>query len=92
MSGVDDFMKDWGSYFEPYEKVAKDNMRLALEALIQEQVKEAYDRGYTDKAIKADKFLAEQIRLARKKTLTDITIWANQEMANDHVQALKGDK
>jgi hypothetical protein len=43
-----------------------------LEALIQEQVKEAYDRGYTDKAIKADKFLAEQIRLAR---IDEINSW-----------------
>lgn len=36
-----------------------------LNDFIQEQVKEAYDRGYADKAIKADKDLVEQVKLAR---------------------------
>lgn len=60
---------------------------------IKERIKEAlFHKTEAEKRLAVEALIQEQVRLARKKTLTDITIWANQEMANDHVQELKGDK
>ncbi len=56
--GITELEKKQGKFNDPKKQMQYE--------LIQEQVKEAYDRGYTDKAIKADKFLEEQIRLATK--------------------------
>ena len=47
-----------------------------------------------DKPLEMDKFkqaLIELVARARSRTLTDITVWANNEMAKDHV-ALSSNK
>lgn len=62
--GITELEKKQGKFNDPKKQMQYE--------LIQEQVKEAYDRGYTDKAIKADKFLEEQVRLAR---IDEINSW-----------------